>query len=115
MRFLAVAFLVLIPLLSMAADKMNVLSAVNAKRAGSDFLVEMTFTNEISEKDVNIDFVKNTIEVQVPQAISIQGKSFTKIKDTVVDHIYTNQNAVDSLRCRVILGRTYSAKDFAAS
>lgn len=111
-RFLVLLVLGLIPQVALAA---NVLSGVNAKRLGTDFIVELTFDEDVSEKDARVEYVNGTIEIQIPKAITPQVKVFSKVSDKYVRHIYTNQQTPDSIRSRVILQSPHQAGDFKAT
>src|ERR1035437_3831252 len=94
------------------ANASPTLTDVVTKRSGAEFIVEMSFTEDISDKDVSLNFTNGTIEVTVPHAAATAKKMFTRVNDTVVDHLYTAQGSSDSIQCRVILKKPQQAGSF---
>src|SRR4026209_1594790 len=81
----------------------NTLSSLATKRIGQDFFVELSFSEDISENDVTLDYSNRTIEVSIPSVQAKAHKGITKISDETVDHLYTSQNnETEELKCRII-------------
>jgi flagellar protein FliO/FliZ len=110
--FTALVFITGFILNGQEAHGANALSDIATKRIGQDFFVELTFTEDISENGISLDYTNRTIEVNIPSAVAKTKKNFTKINDETVDHLFISQAGEDSLKCRVILNPPNQASQF---
>src|SRR4051794_31807897 len=87
----------------------TILSGVTTKRIGSDFFVEMSFSEDVSDKEIKVHYTDQNIEFVVPDATTAGKKTFTSVKDTTVDHFQAIRNNDGVIKFRLSLARPFAA------
>jgi flagellar protein FliO/FliZ len=88
------------------------LSGITTKRIGSDFFIEMSFNQDVSERDIKVEYVNKVIEFSIPEARSSQTRKTAIVKDTIIDRLLTAKGPTNSMLLRVVLNGKYAADDF---
>jgi flagellar protein FliO/FliZ len=92
--------------------KGQVLNDVNRVDSQSHFKVDYLFSNEIDPKQVSVDFINNTVQLNVKNAEIDQDKRFDKIKDPMVKNLYSFKLSRDTLALRINYESDYPADEF---
>lgn len=89
-----------------------VLKNVQASRVDDVFVTEIQFDGDLESEDCSIDFINETVQVNVPGASVADKKRFDKVDDKEVKGIYTYQSGPNTVRHRIILKDGMSAMKY---
>ncbi|OQW50221.1 MAG: hypothetical protein A4S09_00045 [Proteobacteria bacterium SG_bin7] len=110
-KILALGINLLIGGNSWAADRSNLLDI----RSFSDkdaFVVELKFDKPVSQEGLSTDYIKETIQVNIPNGFLAAGLRSAKISNGQVDTLYTYQADKNTLRNRIIMRKGLLAEKF---
>lgn len=96
---------------SLAVDRLNLLDI----RSFSDkdaFVVELKFDKPVPETGINTEYIKETIQVSIPNGFLAAGLRSAKIGNGQVDTLYTYQADKTTLRNRIIMRKGLMAEKF---
>ncbi len=97
--------------ISFAADRSNLLDI----RSFSDkdaFVVELKFDKAVAESEISTEYIKETIQVNIPNGFLATGMRSAKIGNGHVDTLYTYQADKNTLRNRIIMRKGLMAEKF---
>lgn len=89
-----------------------VLNDVKKLNSQSHFKVSYKFSNEVDPKNVSVEFINNTVQVNVKGGELGQDKRFDKIKDPMVKNLYSFKVNRESLALRINYGKNHKAGSF---
>lgn len=89
-----------------------VLKDVQATRVQGVFVSELLFDRKIDGEEFSVDFINETVQVNIPGATISEKKRFEKLGDEKVKSLYTYQVDEDVLRHRIILKDGASAMQY---
>lgn len=84
--------------------KTAVLQGVHSYHKGSKFITELEFDQEIQSKDIQVEFIRQTIQLNIPEA-AIAKSIFKRVKEKDVKSIYAYQFNKNLLRTRIIYNK----------
>tara|TARA_B100001248_G_C27399434_1_gene468771 strand:+ start:11916 stop:12944 length:1029 start_codon:yes stop_codon:yes gene_type:complete len=79
-----------------------VLQDINKTVEDGRLVLEYTFNDRIDSRKVNLDFINETLQIDVPKAFIEEKKRFTNVEDDKVRSLYSYQMDKDTLRLRII-------------
>lgn len=83
-----------------------------AARTEDGFITELKFDREVSADRVQVEFINQTVQIDVKDANFSAGKSFKKVSDAQVRSVFTYQSEPGIVRTRVIHHKDIEAKKF---
>lgn len=89
-----------------------ILKTTKAYQDKSGLVVEFRFDSLVDEKTLSLEFINNTIQLNIPQAKVIPSKQNTKIPGTNIRNIYTYQASDELARSRVIYTKDIDVNSF---
>ncbi len=99
-------------LLPLSAVSKVVVDDVKVFREGDRFVVDLFMNNPPKKSSLEVDFIRETIQVNVPGVKISKGKNLTRVSDRTVRSIYTYEPSGRILRTRVILKKGIEAARF---
>ncbi len=85
------------------------LMSINADTKGDKFISELVFNQKIDASQLSVEFINETVQVNLPNAHFDEGKRFTRLNSSIVRSLFTYQYQPDLLRFRVIFPKGSSA------
>lgn len=89
-----------------------VLNDVKRVESQSHFRVAYQFSNEVDPKNVSVEFINNTVQINVKGAELNQDKRFDKVKDPMVKNLYSFKSSRESLALRINYTKKHTADNF---
>lgn len=77
-----------------------------------NFTVEYQFDGKLKKKDIELELIKNTVQVNVKNANIKKDKRFDKVKDDLVHNLYSFVDKKDILSLRINYKDQHSTEDF---
>lgn len=90
----------------------QVLQSVLTESSKENFQTILTFDQDLGKINPTIEYIKQTIQVDIPKAYLKKGKDLRRVKSSDVKSVFTYQAQPDVLRSRIILQATKQAADF---
>jgi len=90
----------------------EILNNVQHQESQSHFKVVYEFSNPVDEKDVKIEFINSTVQVNVKGAELDQDKRFDKVSDPLVKNLYTFKPDRDTLALRINYEKKFDVDKF---
>jgi len=79
-----------------------VLQDIEKKVENGKAVIEYTFNDRVDSRKVSLDFINQTIQLDVPNAYLEEKKRFTSVEDSKIKSLYSYQLDNETLRLRVI-------------
>jgi len=90
----------------------NILKNISVADENKSFKVIYEFDSNVDAKNINVEYINQTIQLNLQNAEFKNGKSNIKIGRSDVKSLYTYQNKKDLLRSRIIYNKPFKANDF---
>lgn len=91
-----------------AANQPAIVDVKSAREKGQ-FVTELKFDRPLLREEFSVDFINETVQINIPGAVVKGGKRFDNLKDKEVRSLFTYQPEKDLLRHRIILKKGNSA------
>lgn len=89
-----------------------ILKGTETYKKGSSFVAELVFSSPVDHNKASIEYINQTVQLNIRGVSIAKGKSFKKINDEKVKSLYTYQIDPQLMRTRVIYKNPIQAKDF---
>ncbi len=106
--------LILLSLIIMTAPFVwaeNMVTAVNAYRVGDEFITEINFEHPVKEGDLTVDYINQTVQVEIEGAKLIEEQFLRKVKDDKFKSVYSYMPKDGYVRVRIIQHKPHLAKE----
>lgn len=87
------------------------LESVNSSFKDGFFETELNFDSPVDAKNVKVEFINQTVQVDIPNANFETGKNYQKIDNEKIKSVLTYQPKNQLLRTRVIYNKPFLAKE----
>ncbi|MCB0408311.1 MAG: flagellar biosynthetic protein FliO [Bdellovibrionales bacterium] len=109
--FIGIVLSLSVQQLSAKETSVNLLKTETFKK-GSAFVTELEFSHPIEENKTSVEFINETIQVNIRDASVESKKGYKAVGDEKVKNLYIYQPKKDLLRARIIYKKPSKAKDF---
>ena len=86
-----------------------VLEDIKTKKVGGAFVTELEFDQAVNIDDAKIEFINQTVQIDLPGNRFIEGKRLTTVKDPRVKSVFTYEPEGSLVRTRVIHNKEIQA------
>lgn len=88
-----------------------ILNGVERQASQSHFKVNYEFSNEVDPKNISLEYINNTVQINIKGAEISLDKRFDKVDDPMVKNLYSFMPDRDTLALRVNYSKQYSADE----
>lgn len=95
-----------------SAQAVSILNQIDAKFEGSTFVTELKFDQAPKTNDILIEYINQTIQINLPNSTVKTGKFLKRIEQESVKSIYSYQFDKNLMRTRIIFEKPIVAQDY---
>lgn len=110
-RTLAVVSFILCFIFSLSASAVKTVTAVNAYEHQGRFVTEIQFAEPISPEDLSLQYINQTVQVEIPDAQLLKGTLKRPINHSRVKSLYTYEPKQNLVYSRIIQHKPHLAED----